>query len=132
MGLKTIVLPEKITFVGRTEEKSEIKRTINDYLRNNSEKSYLIDVYGISGVGKTTLLKMIKQEISNENEAIAIYVDTSADNKFIDILVKLRNELRLTVSKKDNKQLDSYFFVFDLLYNIFYNSSRIKVPMPLW
>lgn len=42
MGLKTIVLPEKITFVGRTEEKSEIKRTINDYLRNNSEKSYLI------------------------------------------------------------------------------------------
>lgn len=132
MGLKTIVLPEKITFVGRTEEKSEIKRTINDYLRNNSEKSYLIDVYGISGVGKTTLLKMIKQEISNENEAIAIYVDTSADNKFIDILVKLRNELRLTVSKKDNKQFDSYFFVFDLLYNIFYNSSRIKVPMPLW
>ncbi|MCI9411680.1 MAG: ATP-binding protein [Eubacterium sp.] len=141
MEQREYCLNEKIErFFGREEQLEKFQRQLTLYMdeckkvvtNENVEdrKTYVLDVYGIGGVGKTTLLKKMKNEI--KRDCISVYIDTSGDSSYIDIIAKLRNELGNAFCGVEGESLNVHFVLFDLLYKIFFNSYKVKYPLPLW
>lgn len=127
-------------FFGREEELGKFQRQLGLYRKEwekavinenvMDRKAYVLDVYGIGGVGKTTLLKKMKNEI--KKNYISVYIDTSGDSSYIDIIAKLRNELGDAFSGVEGESLNAHFVLFDLLYKMFFDSYKVKYPFPLW
>ena len=129
-------------FVGREEELEKfneiLKRFVDDWCiymteSNKHRNAYVLDVFGIGGVGKTTLLKKMRSNVEKINKnVVSIYVDTSGDNSFIDILAKLRQELEYISEKMPGEGLTTSFLAFDLFYKVFYSSYKVKYPLTIW
>lgn len=131
------------TFVGREKDIETFQVQLGNYQRDwenailsrneNARNAYVLDVIGIGGVGKTTFLKKIKNDIEEgDNNFISVYVDTSGDSSYIDIIVELRRELGNAFRETEGESLDAQFVLFDLLYKIFFDSYKVNYPFPLW
>ena len=118
-------------FVGRKHECNYFNSILSDfleeyaseYVKENPVRSQsVLDVYGVGGIGKTSLLKqmlILTQEKAVEKDYLfSMYIDTSGYDNFVEVLYRIRSKIKDQYDDILICQTD--FFEFDSVYTLFY------------
>ncbi len=109
---------EKFICIGRQNEQRDLEQYIMDYTIGTS---YVVNLYGRGGIGKTVLTKALYRNCDkmnnrgNQQKMKAVYINASGCFDIPELLFRLRMEL-------ENGKYD--FEKFDTLYELFYDASR--------
>lgn len=122
-------------FVGRKHECNYFNSTLADFLEeyaseyvkeNPVRTQSVLDVYGVGGIGKTSLLKQMlafTQEKAAENDYLfSVYIDTSGYDNFVEVLYRIRSKIKEHYDDTLISQAD--FFEFDSVYTLFYGQNE--------
>lgn len=122
---------EEKYFVGRKKEIAQyldlLKQFLDEYENNAAldcpaRSSCVLNIYGVGGMGKTSLLKhfvkLTEEERLSHSNLSCIYLDTSGYDNFIEVLHSIRNKLEFFYS--DPLIPAGNFFEFDTMYTLFY------------
>lgn len=125
-------------FVGRKYECNYFNSILSDfleeyaseYVKENPVKSQsVLDVYGVGGIGKTSLLKQmltLTQEKTTEKDYLfSVYIDTSGYDNFVEVLYRIRSKIKEQYDDTLICQTD--FFEFDSVYTLFYGQDKKNV-----
>ena len=122
-----------MNFVGREMEVDRYLEILECFLKEYAEKfasgkeahrkSFVFNVYGFGGVGKTSLLKryhdIMRDKAGKYDNVFSTYIDTSGYDNFVEVLYKMRSEMG-PFFNDPNVYDNDIFFEFDSVYAFFY------------
>lgn len=118
-----VVMNDEEVIVGRTEEK---KKVMDSLSKSITEKLTIFPIYGIGGIGKTTMAKMVFNDtMFNEYSRVWIYVSQVFDMK------RIGNSIISQLSKVES-QITEMQMIHTCLVELFAGKNILIVLDDLW